>query len=269
MHQGMLYLIYFFIYSFLGWCCETMYCSFGQRKFINRGFLAGPYCPIYGCGAILVIYPLESWIDNPLLIFLFGVLITSILECITSVVMEMMFHTKWWDYSSYPFNIHGRVCLKNSSMFGILVMFVMYDLHPHIIHVVNRFTYEYQFVFLIVCITAFIIDGYITLLALLRKNQEFLELEQCVDELKIKFADMDLFDIKTPLHERISQVLNSSEADEKIEAILHHMHQCFQQGRAHSQKSIQRIYKAFPTRVLSKSRADIERIRKMLSQHYK
>ena len=108
------WILYFFIYSFLGWVCECIYCGVPAKKFINRGFLAGPYCPIYGCGALAVIYTLTPFSDNVVILFGMGVIVTSALEYITSYMMEKLFHTKWWDYSKHPFNIHGRICLKNS-----------------------------------------------------------------------------------------------------------------------------------------------------------
>ena len=111
----MFYILCFFAYSFLGWVCECIYCSIPAKKFINRGFLEGPYCPIYGCGAMLVIYLLTPFAAKPLLLFVAGILVTSALEYITSWLMEMFFHTKWWDYSTYPFNINGRICLISFS----------------------------------------------------------------------------------------------------------------------------------------------------------
>ena len=119
------WILYFFIYSFLGWVCECIYCGVPAKKFINRGFLAGPYCPIYGCGALAVIYTLTPFSDNVVILFGMGVIVTSALEYITSYMMEKLFHTKWWDYSKHPFNIHGRICLKNSILFGLMVFILV------------------------------------------------------------------------------------------------------------------------------------------------
>ncbi|MFQ7539298.1 MAG: putative ABC transporter permease [Clostridium sp.] len=105
-------ILYFFLYSFFGWLCECIYCSIPAHTFINRGFLAGPYCPIYGCGALAVLHILDPFGYSIPLMFVMGIVVTSALEYVTSWGMEVLFHTKWWDYSSYPFNIHGRVCLK-------------------------------------------------------------------------------------------------------------------------------------------------------------
>ena len=110
----------FLTYSFLGWVCETTYCSLGSGHFINRGFLTGPLCPIYGCGAISVLIFLRPLKDHAILLFVFGMILTSAIEYFTSYIMEKLFHAKWWDYSTYRCNINGRVCLRNSLMFGAL-----------------------------------------------------------------------------------------------------------------------------------------------------
>ena len=124
--------LYFSIYSVLGWVCETVYCSVIQRKFVNRGFLNGPVCPVYGVGAVLVIYLLQPVAGNVLALFLTGMLVTTVLEYLTSVLLEKLFHMKWWDYSQFKLQINGRVCLLNSMMFGALSVFVMLALHPRV-----------------------------------------------------------------------------------------------------------------------------------------
>lgn len=124
--------LYFSIYSVLGWVCETVYCSVIQRKFVNRGFLNGPVCPVYGVGAVLVIYLLQPVAGNVPALFLTGMLVTTVLEYLTSVLLEKLFHMKWWDYSHFKLQINGRVCLLNSLMFGALSVFVMLALHPRV-----------------------------------------------------------------------------------------------------------------------------------------
>ena len=120
----------FTAYSFLGWLCETVYCSVGQRKFVYRGFLNGPVCPIYGFGALLVLLFLMDVKDNLLALFTAGMVVTSVLEYFTSFFMEKLFHAKWWDYSNKPFNIHGRVCLLNSVLFGLMAVLLAHFEDP-------------------------------------------------------------------------------------------------------------------------------------------
>ena len=121
--------IWFSLYSVMGWIWEVIICSIPAKRFINRGFLNGPYCPIYGAGATLVII-LLSGIESPVLLFFIGAILTCTLEYITSWAMEKLFHAKWWDYSDKFFNINGRVCLLGAAAFGTLSVVTIKLLHP-------------------------------------------------------------------------------------------------------------------------------------------
>lgn len=121
--------ILFIFYSFLGWSWETMKCSAENRRFINRGFFKGPYCPIYGWGAIGVILFLGN-IKNIIILFLAGLLLCTLLEYTTSFVLEKLFNKRWWDYSSYRFNLKGRICLLCSTSFGVLSVLLIKFVQP-------------------------------------------------------------------------------------------------------------------------------------------
>lgn len=125
------YFLYLFIYSVLGWICEVIYCRIVHGNWTNRGFLYGPYCPIYGFGALFIILLLSPFVSNPILVFLLSILVTTTLEYITSFLMEKIFNAKWWDYSNEFLNINGRVCLATAIPFGILGVLVMYFIHPY------------------------------------------------------------------------------------------------------------------------------------------
>ena len=133
----------FFIYSFIGWIIETLYVTL--REFImykkttlaNRGFLIGPYCPIYGLSSILMIVLLSKYKDDLFVLFILGLVITSVLEYFTSYMLEKLFKVRWWDYSIYPCNIDGRVCLFNSFLFGILCILLIHYINP----VIEYFVY--------------------------------------------------------------------------------------------------------------------------------
>lgn len=120
----------FLAYSCLGWAFESLCCSVIARRPINRGFLTGPVCPIYGVGALLVIYLLSPFAGSLPLLFVAAVLVTSVLEYVTGWALETLFHAKWWDYSDHRFNIHGRVCLQNALVFGVLGVVVVRIIHP-------------------------------------------------------------------------------------------------------------------------------------------
>lgn len=133
------YFLYFLIYAFFGYICEVVYVAICTKKITNRGFLYGPIVPIYGFGAIGIIlalswaYNLHGWY-SPFIVFILGFLLTSFLEYFVSWIMEIIFHMRWWDYSDKFLNIQGRVCLRNSTMFGILVVAVLYALHPYLVN---------------------------------------------------------------------------------------------------------------------------------------
>ena len=128
----------FIIYSFIGWFCEVLYCSISQKKFVNRGFLYGPICPIYGCGGIMIFAFLMPLSDNIFLLFFASMIVTSAIEYFASWVMEKLFDAKWWDYSNYRFNIHGRICLLNSTLFGVMGVVAVRFVHPFILSLLYK-----------------------------------------------------------------------------------------------------------------------------------
>lgn len=131
--------LWLMIYSIIGWVYESTICSIGHRKLINRGFLNGPYCPIYGTGAVLVLLVLGR-IQNPVLLFFAGAVVTCSLEYLTSWLMEKLFHARWWDYSKRKFNIGGRVCLIGAVVFGAFSVVLVLVLHPFVKSLTDRLT---------------------------------------------------------------------------------------------------------------------------------
>ena len=123
----------FFIYAFLGWCTEVSYAALVTGKFVNRGFLNGPVCPVYGFGVVIVLAGLSPLEDNLLLLFLGSLVLTSALEWLTGFVLEKLFHQRWWDYSDQPFNLSGYVCLRFSVAWGFACLFVLKLLHPTVL----------------------------------------------------------------------------------------------------------------------------------------
>ncbi|QTQ13076.1 putative ABC transporter permease [Treponema parvum] len=121
----------FILYSFLGWACEVFYVGiFFERKFVNRGFLHGPVCPIYGFGGLIVLHGLENWKGTWLELFFASAFFCSVLEYVSSWLLETLFKTKWWDYSDKKFNLHGRVCLLNSVLFGLMGVLCAHFVQP-------------------------------------------------------------------------------------------------------------------------------------------
>lgn len=116
---------YFAIYSFLGWCMEVVFCTVRTGKLVNRGFLNGPVCPIYGFGMVIVLAVLGRFSDNVALLFFGGMALTSALELAGGWALKRFFHTTWWDYSDKPMNLGGYICLQFSLAWGLCVVLVV------------------------------------------------------------------------------------------------------------------------------------------------
>ena len=123
-------ILLFFVYACLGWGCEVAFAALKQGKFVNRGFLNGPICPIYGFGVIGVVLALRPVEDNLLLLYIGSVLLTSAIEFVTGWALERIFHARWWDYSNMPLNIMGYVCMLFSMIWGVACMVIVKWAHP-------------------------------------------------------------------------------------------------------------------------------------------
>lgn len=135
------YIFYMFLfYSFFGWIYESCFVSIQRKSIVNRGFLNGPIIPIYGLGALLMYLLFWDSRDNYLLVFLGGACLATILEYFTSLFMELLFHTRWWDYSTYRFNLKGRVCLMVSLFWGFLTLLMLQVFQPGIDLLITKFS---------------------------------------------------------------------------------------------------------------------------------
>ncbi len=148
----------FIIYSIIGYIGEVIYCSYLNKKFVNRGFLYGPYCPIYGLGALLIFNLLFRYHNDPIIIFVFSMIIASILEYFISFVLEKIFHNKWWDYSTKKYNLNGRICLENTLYFGIGAVLVIYFVHPLIMRLLLSLDIKTIFIISLILLIVFLID---------------------------------------------------------------------------------------------------------------
>lgn len=189
MAVGVEYFLSFLAYSFLGWVCESTYCSIGQKKLINRGFLTGPLCPVYGFGAMAVLTCLRGVGNNVAVLFLSGMLLTSVIEYITAFLLEKLFCAKWWDYSTYPFNIHGRVCLRNSLMFGVLSVIVVKFVDPVVAGLLAMLPFWLSVVFCAVFAAMLIADLATTVHTILQLNGTLKQIQQMVEQTKLSTAD--------------------------------------------------------------------------------
>lgn len=180
------YFLWFILYSFIGWVYETLLCSVTGKKFVNRGFLHGPVCPVYGFGAILLIAVLYGRIDNPVQLFAFGMILTTIVEYITGWLMETLFHKKWWDYSKCKFNIHGRVCMLGSVVFGAMAVLLITYVHPYVISLTSSLNSQIEHTISIMLLIILFVDLVLTI-SKLRSNKIITQSKNYIDELKLHF----------------------------------------------------------------------------------
>lgn len=149
----------FMIYSFLGWIVDIIGNYLSQRKIINRGVFIGPYCPIYGVGALLITFFLYLIpVDSYLFVFISCVLICAFLEYVTSYVLEKIFHARWWDYSHEMFNVNGRICLKTMFLFGLMGILIYYVTNPFILYFLSQIPSSILTIVSIMLLLIFIVD---------------------------------------------------------------------------------------------------------------
>ena len=152
----------FFAYAFLGWCSEVGFAAVKHGKFVNRGFLNGPICPIYGFGVVLVILALTPLSDNLPVLVIGSMLLTTALEFLTGWILEKVFHAKWWDYSGNRFNVKGYICLEFSLIWGFAATFVMKLVHPAVFRLINAVPHVLGLVLLVTANVLTVIDLVVT-----------------------------------------------------------------------------------------------------------
>lgn len=128
--------------SFIGWIIEVSCKLVESKKFVNRGFLIGPYLPIYGSAGVIMSLTLSRYYDSPIILFVMSMFICAVLEYVTSYLLEKLFHARWWDYTRYKFNINGRICLETMVPFGILGCVMIYIINPFFQNIFNKMSFN-------------------------------------------------------------------------------------------------------------------------------
>lgn len=205
----------FIIYAFIGWCTEVSYAALDTGKFVNRGFLNGPYCPIYGCGVVIVVAILTPLKENLLILFAGSFLLTSVLEYITGYILEKVFHNKWWDYSDKPFNIKGYVCLKFSIYWGLACTFIMDIIHPIIYAAIRFIPFMLGVVLLSIIMCVFAADCIITVTTILKFNKRLKVMDEMAASIH-RLSD----EIGENIYENVTDVIEKSEKFQKTHVEL-------------------------------------------------
>ncbi|MBO5137502.1 MAG: putative ABC transporter permease [Spirochaetaceae bacterium] len=185
--------ILFLIYSFIGWLWETSFCSIKEGRFINRGFLHGPLCPVYGFGGMLVLYLLEPLSGTWIPLFLAAMVVTSLLEYFTSWILETLFHTKWWDYSNEKFNLNGRIFLGGALCFGAMGTLISHFVHPFLEKIVLSIPLHVAKIIAWTLFVVFMVDLISTVKKLVHFTVHMARLKEFVDSLKDRFAGESWF----------------------------------------------------------------------------
>lgn len=192
------------IYSFFGWVWETCYVSVKSGKFVNRGFINGPLCTIYGFGAVSVYVILRPFSDNLLYLYLGGVVVATALEYVTAVLMESVFHTSWWDYSDNKFNFQGRICLGASLGWGAFTVILFKVLHPLVESIVILYPVYVGEIGICVIGVGYVVDFAFSAAAAFRIHEKLPVIEAAMEQAKGEML--------VKMHEKIASVGFAKEA---------------------------------------------------------
>jgi uncharacterized membrane protein len=257
-------LTYFIIYSFLGWVMESGFRSIIEKKLINTGFLRGPFCPIYGIGAIIMLIFLERFQDKPILLFIIAITLLTAWEYIVGVILEKLFNTKYWDYSDHKINFQGRICLTNSVCWGFLgVAFVRY-LHPFVKELVSKIDIQILYYSITIISLVMLVDLITTVIKVKHIKMTLEKVDKLNKEIKEKLKEIKQM-TKEPEIEKDDL---KTKATENIQAIIDKLNKQKNRTILKLYKNVYRLKKAFPaintkeiTEVLSK-KIDIRKKKK-------
>ncbi len=262
-------LCFFLIYSFFGWCLEVVYQAVEQGKFINRGFLNGPYCPIYGFGVIIVTGALDPIKSNAVVLFFGSVLLTSMLEFITGFVLEKIFHMHWWDYSEEKFNIRGYICLKFSLLWGVACIIVVRIIHPAVSVFVDKFPATAGIIIISVYMIGVASDMIVTVLAIIHFKRRIVLLENISSQMR-KLSDKTgekIFDtVEEAMNRKEEFDAKSAEFRKKYDE-LKERYKAVLEKREHTIERIQRSFPKLSFDSLKSFRDQLDEIKNMINKN--
>ncbi|MBO4508552.1 MAG: hypothetical protein J5747_07915 [Spirochaetaceae bacterium] len=251
----------FLSYSLIGWFSEVIYCSSIQKRFINRGFLKGPICPVYGFGGLLVMSILEPLSSTWIPLFFLSMLVTSALEYVTSWILEKLFDTKWWDYSHYKFNIKGRVCLLNSTLFGLMGMLASHFVQPLLIKLVT-WIQEPLITYIAIGLAIILsVDFIFTVRKLVNFSTYLAKLEEFSETLKTYFVKEAWFNSSLSFDEILKSLKEQTKqkSDEVTANIMKRI-----ESFKNAQKKTISFINNFPTMTSKRYKSQLEQLRKLL-----
>ncbi len=228
------YCWFLLIYSFIGWIIEVIYQAVVKGKLLNRGFLNGPVCPVYGFGmsAVLFFYQTIN-IDNVFIVFLEGIILTTAIELFAGFILDKFFHARWWDYSKMPFNLNGYICLAFSIIWGLAVVFAVKIAHPAIYNItVANIPTKYGYPILFVLYFVLITDTIVTTLILIGLNKKLKELDEISSSIRIisnrmssRIGENSLKTAQNIQETRVQAALAKAEAHDRLDDAIEHIHE--------------------------------------------
>ncbi len=232
-------MIYFILYSVLGWVMESIFRSICERKVINTGFLKGPFCPIYGIGANIMFLFLEGFENRPIILFFIAIIVLTAWEYVVGVFLEKVFHTKYWDYSDHKINFQGRICLTNSFFWGILgVLFVKY-IHPFVQEMINKIDTGLLNYILAILFIVFVTDTIVSIIHVKSIKSTLENIEKINKEIKEKLKEIRVLKKEKEQEEKLIATKNIQQMVEKLKK---------KRNRITLQlyRNVHRLKKAFP-----------------------
>ena len=208
---------WFFIYSFLGWVWESAYVSIKSRKLVNRGFVNGPLCTIYGAGAVTIYLILRPLRENLALLYLGGVVVATALEYITGWIMETVFHTRWWDYSDKKFNLHGYISLASSLLWGVFSVLLFKLLQPFVFWITSLYPQSVGEVILTVIMILYGVDFVISSHVAFGLSKTFEKAEEMLEDLASYMQFTRLYETREEIREKLESIRTAVRQKEMIE----------------------------------------------------
>lgn len=208
---------WFFIYSFFGWVWESAYVSIKSRKLVNRGFVNGPLCTIYGAGAVTIYLILRPLRENLALLYLGGVVVATALEYITGWIMETVFYTRWWDYSDKKFNLHGYISLASSLLWGVFSVLLFKLLQPFVSWITSLYPQSVGEVILNVIMILYGVDFVISSHAAFGLSKTFEKAEEMLEDLASYMQFTRLYETREEIREKLESIRTAVRQKEMIE----------------------------------------------------
>lgn len=210
---------WFFIYSFFGWAWESAYVSIKNKKLVNRGFINGPLCTIYGAGAVTIYLLLRPFEKNLALLYLGGVISATALEYVTGWIMETVFRTRWWDYSNKKFNLHGYISLASSLLWGAFSILLFKLLQPFVSWITSLYPQSIGEVILAVVSVLYGIDFGISAYTAFGLSKTFGKVEDMLEELISYMENSRLYETREEIREKLEGIRGSIKQRELLERL--------------------------------------------------